>query len=126
LTSERETGAAAVEFALIFPLLVLLLFGIFEFGRAYNVQIQLSAAAREGVRVMAIQNDAVAARSATRAAAPAISPALTDAEISVVPATCSSGNTVTVTAVRPVSYDIPLFGSSTFNLEGVGVMRCGG
>ncbi len=54
-TSER--GAVAVEFALLAPVLIMLLLGIMEFGRAYNVQITLSSAAREGVRVMAIGNN---------------------------------------------------------------------
>ncbi len=60
----RDRGAAAVEFALILPLLVVLVFGITEFGRAYFVQTTLSGAARDGVRVMALQNDKVAARAA--------------------------------------------------------------
>lgn len=121
-----DDGASAVEFALILPILVLMVFGIFEFGRAYNVQIQLSGAAREGVRVMAIQNDADAARAATRAAAPALNPLLDDSEIAVDPATCSSGDAVEVRAVRPVTYNVPLFGTATIDLTGTGVMRCGG
>ncbi len=43
-----ESGAAAVEFALVVPILLLLVLGIIEFGRAYNIQNSLSAAAREG------------------------------------------------------------------------------
>lgn len=121
-----DDGAAAVEFALVLPILVLMVFGIFEFGRAYNIQIQLSGAAREGVRVMAIENDAAAARDATIAAAPSLNPALAPGEVGVSPTTCSSGDTVTVTAGRDVTYNIPLFGSATINLQGTGVMRCGG
>ena len=41
-----ERGASAVEFALIVPLLVLLVIGIAEFGHAFQVQGTLSAAAR--------------------------------------------------------------------------------
>ncbi len=48
-----ERGATAVEFAFIVPLLVLLVLGIAEFGHAFQVQGTLSAAAREGVRMMA-------------------------------------------------------------------------
>jgi len=45
-----QNGATAVEFALILPLLVLLLFGIIEFGLIlYNKQI-ITNAAREGAR----------------------------------------------------------------------------
>ena len=41
-----ERGAAAVEFAMIMPLLLVLVLGIAEFGRAFQVQGTLSAAAR--------------------------------------------------------------------------------
>ena len=46
-----SAAPAAVEFAFIVPLLILLVLGIAEFGRAFQVQGTLSAAAREGVRV---------------------------------------------------------------------------
>jgi Flp pilus assembly protein TadG len=121
-----DHGASAVEFALVLPLLVLLVFGIFEFGRAFSIQVQLSGAAREGARVMAIQGDAAAARNATRAAAPAIGAPLTNGEITVAPAACSPGAPVTVTANRSINFNIPLFNVGTFDLQGVGVMRCGG
>ena len=39
-----------VEFALIFPVLMLLLFGIIDFGRVFHVLIAISNAAREGAR----------------------------------------------------------------------------
>ncbi|MBT8216030.1 MAG: pilus assembly protein, partial [Acidimicrobiia bacterium] len=41
---KRESGAAMVEFALILPLLLLLVFGTIEFGRAYNAQNTLTHA----------------------------------------------------------------------------------
>ena len=46
----REGGAAAVEFALLLPLLVLLLFGFIQFGLAFNTRIQATNAAREVAR----------------------------------------------------------------------------
>ena len=52
-TSHR--GAVAVEFALIFILLVLLLLAAVEFGRAWYTVNVLSSAAREGARVGAMQ-----------------------------------------------------------------------
>jgi len=39
-----------VEFALIFPVLMLLMFGIIDLGRIFHVLIAISNAAREGVR----------------------------------------------------------------------------
>ena len=53
-----QEGAAAVEFALLLPLLVLLLFGMIEFGFAFNSRIQATNAAREAARraVVGIDN----------------------------------------------------------------------
>lgn len=119
----NDHGAAAVEFALIVPILILLLFGIFEFGRAYNTQISLSGAAREGARVMAISNNVGNATSATIVAAPSVTPAPT---VVITPASCTPGANVTVTATRVQAYNIPFYGSASFNLTGRGVMRCGG
>ena len=54
----RDAGASAVEMAIVLPLLVLLVFGIIDFGRMLNAQIQLSQAAREGVRLAALAGGA--------------------------------------------------------------------
>lgn len=50
----RERGAAAVEFALILPILLILVGGVIDFGRLFYTQIQLSNAARDGVRLAAM------------------------------------------------------------------------
>ena len=47
-------GQAVVEFALVFPLLLLVCFGITEFGRAWMTMSILTSAAREGVRLAAV------------------------------------------------------------------------
>ena len=43
-------GQAMVEFALVLPLLLILLIGVFEFGRAWNVYHAVTDAARLGAR----------------------------------------------------------------------------
>lgn len=121
-TSER--GAVAVEFALLAPVLIMLLLGIMEFGRAYNTQITLSSAAREGVRVMAINNNAVAARTAVKTAAAGLQPALADANITVTPTSCTSGAQMTVKITYTLSTMTGIAGP--FPMEGKGVMLCGG
>jgi TadE-like protein len=45
-----ERGAELVEFALVFPLFLLLMIGVIEFGRAYNIYQNVIHATREGVR----------------------------------------------------------------------------
>src|SRR5690349_22927626 len=67
----RDRGAAAIEFALLFPLLMLIVFGIIDFGRALNAQITLTQAAREGVRLDALGEPNVV--SQTQAAATGLS-----------------------------------------------------
>ena len=124
----EERGASAVEFALILPLLVILVMGIIDFGRGFQVQGTLSAAAREGVRMMALQNDPAAARAVARSTASSLEPALTDAQITITPATCPAG-TGSTTVRLTIDYDLPLltgwFGA-TVDLTATGVMRCGG
>ena len=58
MSRRDQEGAAAVEFALLLPLLVLLLFGMIEFGFAFNTRIQATNAAREAARraVVGIDN----------------------------------------------------------------------
>ena len=50
----REHGASAVEFALILPLLVVLVFGIIEFGLAFGRIQGMEAAAREAARLASL------------------------------------------------------------------------
>jgi Flp pilus assembly protein TadG len=52
-----DRGSAAVEFALVLPLLLLLVFGIVDFGRMLNDKIMLTEAAREGARSAALQDE---------------------------------------------------------------------
>ena len=48
---ERERGSAMVEAAICIPLLLVLMVGIFEVGRAYETWQVLTNAAREGARM---------------------------------------------------------------------------
>lgn len=133
MAKNSERGAVAVEFAIVLPVLVLLIMGIAEFGRAYNTQLTLTNAAREGARVMAITQDATAARGATKSSA-ALIPALKDEEIvfgyQTVPAStpaptrCAAGRQVTAT----INYTLKTMTSLTgpIAMKGAGTMQCGG
>ena len=57
MRGNEEDGAAAVEFALLLPLLVVLLFGFIQFGTAFNTKIQATNAAREGARMAVVGID---------------------------------------------------------------------
>ena len=125
-SGDRERGAAAVEFALVLPLLLAILFGIVDFGRAYFADLTVTHAAREGARALAVGNDATAA--ATSAAA-----ALT---VGVTPSTCTPGDAGSVTVshdftfVTPIGPILGLLGGGGFDesitLESTGTMQCGG
>jgi hypothetical protein len=52
-----DRGAAAVETALLLPVLLLIIFGIIDFGRLLNAQITLTEAGREGARAVALETD---------------------------------------------------------------------
>jgi Flp pilus assembly protein TadG len=66
-TTKNERGAAAVEFALLVPVLMLILLAIIEFGYAFFVQASVAGAARVGMRNYAI-NYAVPDAQATAVA----------------------------------------------------------
>ena len=107
ITWGSDRGAAAVEFALVFPILILMLIGIVEFGSVFNTQLMLTSAAREGARTMAVTGDAAAARAAVVSAAIGLSPALTVANVSVTPTSCSATTNVTVTITYAKAFGIP-------------------
>ena len=120
--------------AILLPLLLLILLGTIEFGRALNVQVSLTQAAREGARYAAIHysDSNVDVRGATLAAAPSLS-GLT-VSVTDNASSCSSGSNVQVTT----SVSLPslsgflnagFFGAPgifPLSMKGVGVMQCGG
>lgn len=55
----KRSGTAAVEFAVVAPLIFLLLFGMVEFGRMLMVQQILTNASREGARRAIIESSTV-------------------------------------------------------------------
>lgn len=101
---DSERGATAVEFALLLPLLLLLVFGIIDFGRAINAQITLTQAARTGARLEALGQPNVA--SATRAAATGLSPV--GVAETPCPPNATQTNTAIVTATYPFHFVTPL------------------
>ncbi len=122
-----------MEFALVVPLLLVLLLGILEFGRVYNAQITLAQAAREGARVMAIENNEAQAKSSIIQAAAALDPAHLSIQIEssdpsmsgpVFVDRCLSGHQVTVRITYSLSTITGFFGPTS--LSGRGAMRCGG
>lgn len=48
---DRRLGAATVEFAIVAPLFIMMVFGMIEYGRMVMVQQLLTSAGREGARM---------------------------------------------------------------------------
>ena len=124
----NRQGAAVVEFAVVAPIFILLVFGMIEFGRMVMVQQVLTNASREGARlavldgtttgeVLATVNEYLASASVTGASV-AVNPDP--------PANAAFGDPVTVTVA--IGFDqvswlpAPMFLSGT-NLSAESVMR---
>ena len=80
-----ERGAAAVEFALVVPMLFVLVFGMIDFGYAINRYTVVNNATREGARAASLGDTEAEVRTA-------ITDALGD---------MASSSTITVTCQKP-------------------------
>jgi Flp pilus assembly protein TadG len=141
----REDGAAAVEFAIVTVLLLLIVFGILEYGRIYSQIEVLNGAAREGARVGAVQgtrsditnavmasagpysdqisNVTVTAKSESGATAPAAQdPPCQDS--SSAPAVVTQGGTITVTFDYQAKVNVGLLPPLNETVSIEGVFRC--
>jgi Flp pilus assembly protein TadG len=117
LKTKNEKGAAAVEFALILPILVMIVFGIFQFGIAFNNWISLTHAAREGVRLASVgQYTAQKVRDSA--------PSVQIQTINVTGLSGKIGDPITVQVVGNVlNLEIPLIGNWPVQLTSTAVMR---
>jgi Flp pilus assembly protein TadG len=61
----NRRGAVAVEFAVVAPVLVALVFGMIQYGRAFEMQNQLQVAAREGARFASLDHTGMLASGQT-------------------------------------------------------------
>jgi Flp pilus assembly protein TadG len=123
---DGDRGVAMVEFALVLPLFALLLCGIVDFSRAFNVQVKLSDAAAEGTRLMAISRTVGEAQSAVNSLMTPL--AVTFSGIAACPVTAIPGNgraemTVTTVNFQPITPIIgPFFNGVA--IEGKAARQC--
>lgn len=94
-----DSGASAVEFALLLPLLITLLFGAIDLGWIINSQIQLSNLANLGARNVAGTGDVVSMKTILTSEAPSLGVALTNSNISTNSTLCVAGEIIQVDLV---------------------------
>lgn len=118
--------------ALVLPLLLLLVFGIIEFGRVFNTQLAVTHAAREGIRHYAITGEAGTASGIANDAASGLD---LSSSISIQGdcfPTVRGDETIGTAVSMVITYTdftgfIPLWGTlDNIELTGTGTMRCGG
>jgi Flp pilus assembly protein TadG len=106
----NQQGQTMTEFALVLPVLALILFAVIQFGIVFNNYITLTDATRAGARKAAVSRQDPNRNSAVMTAVRSSASDLTSSKLSVSPpsSTWQSGDDVTVTASYP--YSISLLG----------------
>ena len=106
----NERGQTMVEFAMVLPILLVVVFSVIQFGILYNHYITLTDATRVGARKGAVSrtapNPIALAVAATRAAAPGLKPAKLG--VTATATAWAPGADITVEATYP--YDIDVLG----------------
>ena len=120
-----EVGQALVEFALVMTALILILLGLFEFGRAVEAYTEISNGAREGARYASVHpGDLEGAKAAAVAKVALAGGAEVDAAIS------GDGKSITVRVeygFRPATAFVwGIFGGEVITLTNVSTMRIEG
>ncbi len=110
LCRRNRQGAAAVEFALVAPAFVLLVFGMIEFGRAIMVQQVMTNGAREGARLAILDSPTPTATTVKSAVVTYLQtcgiPGASTSNVTIAPtepSTAKNGDSVTVTVQIPYS-----------------------
>ena len=127
--TSRDQGVAAVEFALILPVLALLLFGVLEFGRVWSQYQVFQGAAREGARCAAVAStsECDVQDEIDQAAAPWVPPDATVQVIGGSAGPCEDvdrGKDVQVSWQQPLQINIPFWNDVTINSTIKAVFRC--
>jgi Flp pilus assembly protein TadG len=115
----RSRGQSLVEFAIVFPIFILVLFGLIEFSFMLYSQMTVSNAAREAARVSVVDPDACSIPDLAKATAMASATGLNTTYLVVngsVPgcAKAKQGDIVTVTVNYTYHTFFPLFFGATF------------
>ena len=117
---KRQDGVVALEFVILFPLFLLIVAGIVEFGHLFYVRHTLTNASREGARAAVVYVPADRINWATTAATTAVDnylypvvegtpkPRLPGVNITVAPPAVSGGTTGSTVTVTITASDVML------------------
>jgi Flp pilus assembly protein TadG len=106
---KREQGQTMTEFALVLPLLALLLFGVIQFGIVFHQYVTLTDAVRAGARQGAVGRHLASPEAAVDDRVRGSAADLDQAKLTVtVTSSWNQGEDVSVTATYP--YQISLLG----------------
>ena len=108
--NKSERGANLVEFALVAPLLILLIFGIIEFSWVLAQNLNIRHGAREGARLAAVDHAPLSDVCGRMDVVSGASIAFTGTELNGT-AGFGPGDEVTATATAPVSPITGMFNS---------------
>ncbi len=104
-----ERGQAIVEFALVVPVLLVIMFAIMQFGAVYNDYVTLTDATRVGARKAATSRHSATARADAEDAVRSSAADLDQADLDVnVASVWEHGEDVIVEAMYP--YEVNLLG----------------
>lgn len=114
-----DTGASALEFALVVPVLLLIVMGIIEFGFMFQAQLALTHAAREGARQASVgRYDAGEVMSRAYPIVPSVATSPSP------PSAAASGDAITITLtydydwrVLPIPGTVPVRGTAVMRRE---------
>ena len=111
---KNNKGQALVEFAIILPILLLLLMGIFQFGMMLNTHLTIENASREGARVGIVGSTDAEIQNLIIAISPILNPQ--DLTLTITPdeTNRNSGDTLTVKVTYNYKLNVPII-SSLFN-----------
>lgn len=120
---KSQKGQSLVEFALIVPLILLLLFGMFDIGRVLFSAVALEHAAREGARVASVGKTNADVIASINNATTGLDSSRVSVSISTEART--SGENIEIHLSYPVSMINPLMRSfqSSFTISSKSVMR---
>jgi len=112
-TEFDDEGVVALEFVLVAPFLIALLFAIASFGMFFSAKVDVTSAARDAARTLALGGTPTYPAGVTASGV----------------VTCPPGNTTSnasVTLSSNYTFDIPLIPLGTKTITATGTMRCGG